>query len=107
MANSLGGSFISSFNSKIGSLHIEGLQAIANNKGSHADGLAYVPYNGYVARLHEGERVLTKKENADYVRNNISNRNSNITVNFYPQQMTDTEIDRASRYINRKWGARA
>lgn len=77
------------------------------SQGSHADGLAYVPYNGYVARLHEGERVLTKKENADYARNNISNKSSNITVNFYPQQMTEAEIDRASRYINRKWGARA
>ena len=29
----------------------------------HADGLAYVPYDNYVARLHEGERVLTKAEN--------------------------------------------
>jgi len=31
--------------------------------GSHANGLAYVPYNGYVAELHEGERVLTKEQN--------------------------------------------
>lgn len=28
----------------------------------HADGLDYVPYDNYVARLHEGEAVLTKKE---------------------------------------------
>lgn len=34
--------------------------------GSHANGLAYVPYNGYIAELHEGERVLTKSENEDY-----------------------------------------
>ena len=34
--------------------------------GSHANGLDYVPYNGYVAQLHEGERVLTKQENQDY-----------------------------------------
>ena len=32
----------------------------------HADGLAYVPYDNYLARLHEGERVLTKAENAEY-----------------------------------------
>lgn len=32
----------------------------------HADGLAYVPYDNYLARLHEGERVLTKEENAEY-----------------------------------------
>ena len=29
----------------------------------HAGGLSYVPYNGYPARLHEGERVLTAEEN--------------------------------------------
>ena len=34
--------------------------------GSHANGLSYVPYNGYIAELHEGERVLTKSENEDY-----------------------------------------
>lgn len=32
--------------------------------GSHADGLDYVPYNGYVAELHEGERVQTRAEAA-------------------------------------------
>lgn len=31
--------------------------------GSHATGLNYVPYNGYVAELHEGERVLTAQQN--------------------------------------------
>ncbi len=33
---------------------------------NHADGLTYVPYNGYPARLHEGERVLTASENRSY-----------------------------------------
>lgn len=31
--------------------------------GSHADGLDYVPFDGYIARLHRGERVLTAEEN--------------------------------------------
>ena len=31
--------------------------------GSHRHGLDYVPYDNYVAILHEGERVLTKGEN--------------------------------------------
>ncbi|MDR3382314.1 tape measure protein [Cupriavidus basilensis] len=31
--------------------------------GSHANGLAYVPFDGYRAELHEGERVLTRAEN--------------------------------------------
>ena len=32
----------------------------------HATGLDYVPHNNYIARLHEGERVMTKAENAVY-----------------------------------------
>ena len=34
--------------------------------GSHAAGLYRVPYDGYVAELHEGERVLTQGEAAAY-----------------------------------------
>lgn len=30
--------------------------------GSHADGLSYVPWDGYIAQLHQGERVLTAAE---------------------------------------------
>lgn len=32
--------------------------ALASFDGSHADGLAYVPFDGYVGQLHEGEAVL-------------------------------------------------
>ena len=30
--------------------------------GSHANGLEYVPFDGYIAELHQGERVLTAEE---------------------------------------------
>ena len=33
-----------------------------NVDGSHAGGLEYVPYDGYIAELHKGERVLTQSE---------------------------------------------
>ena len=41
----------------------------ANNKtpnGSHADGLDYVPFDGYIAELHKGERVQTADEAQDW-----------------------------------------
>lgn len=34
--------------------------------GSQAVGLMNVPYNGYIAELHEGERVLTAQENRTF-----------------------------------------
>lgn len=34
--------------------------------GSFATGLSYVPYNGFIAELHKGERVLTAEENKNY-----------------------------------------
>lgn len=34
--------------------------------GSHRDGLGYVPFDGYRAELHQGERVLTANENRAY-----------------------------------------
>lgn len=37
-----------------------------NAGANHADGLTYVPYDGYPARLHEGERVLTASEARGY-----------------------------------------
>lgn len=36
--------------------------------GSHANGLRYVPFDGYIAELHQGERVLTKQEAESYNR---------------------------------------
>ena len=37
-----------------------------STNGSHANGLDYVPYDGYVAQLHQGERVLTAAESKAY-----------------------------------------
>lgn len=54
--------------------------------GSHANGLSYVPYNGYIAELHEGERVLTKQETRDYNSGRMSEGN---TFNFYGTEKLD------------------
>ena len=38
----------------------------ANVNGSHANGLDYVPFDGYIAKLHKGERVQTADEANDW-----------------------------------------
>jgi hypothetical protein len=47
---------------------------------SHAEGLTYVPYDNYTARLHRGERVLTASENA-----HLTNGGGQTTIVFSPQ----------------------
>lgn len=36
--------------------------AVAGVNGSHASGLDYVPFDGYIAELHKGEMVIPKRE---------------------------------------------
>nr|DAS63362.1 MAG TPA: minor tail protein [Caudoviricetes sp.] len=44
-----------------------GLGALSTLPSGHYNGLDYVPYDGYHARLHRGERVLTAEENKTYM----------------------------------------
>lgn len=61
-------------------------QYVSNSRsidGSHYNGLSYVPFDGYNARLHEGERVLTKKENEEYTQmKHRNNQGKPITINI-------------------------
>ena len=61
--------------------------------GSHANGLDYVPFDGYVAQLHKGERVLTKSENEEYT-NGRHNSSGGDTFNFYNTQPDPYEYAR-------------
>ena len=52
----------------------------ANASYSYANGLPFVPYDGYLARLHKGERVMTASQNRSYSANSnlyIENMNMN------------------------------
>lgn len=65
---------------------IAGLNAAISALPGHKSGLDYVPKDDYVARLHEGERVLTKEENKAYTEaENSSNRNDSNTINYGTQ----------------------
>ena len=50
--------------------YMQGYARQAPGLGGHANGLPWVPYNGYLAVLHQGERVLTASENRHYTFNN-------------------------------------
>lgn len=67
--------------------------------GSHAGGLDYVPFNGYIAELHEGERVLTKEENKRY---NQGTGNSGDVFNFYNTKPDPYEYYRQMKKAKRE-----
>lgn len=67
--------------------------------GKHANGLDYVPYNGYVAELHEGERVLTKQQNGEY--NEGKTGQGGDTFNFYNTKPTPYEYARQMKKAKR------
>ena len=62
--------------------------------GSHAGGLNYVPYNGYIAQLHQGEMVLTAGEAAAYRKESMVPTVINQYIQAVP--MTPNELARQS-----------
>lgn len=67
----------------------------------HASGLARVPYDNYQTRLHQGERVLSRRE-ADEYRNNTK---TGITFSKLADTIIvreEADIDRIINGINRK-----
>lgn len=81
--------------------------------GSHAQGLDYVPYDGYIAELHQGERVQTAMEaraqraldmtsygamrRFERMMETAGNTtNSNVTINVYAQGNGKAEMRKAA-----------
>lgn len=83
----------------------EARSAARSIDGSHANGLAYVPFDGYVAELHKGERVLTADENKEYNRNggrSVEVQKSGDTFNFYNTQPNPYEYARQMKRAKRE-----
>ena len=67
--------------------------------GSHAGGLAYVPFDGYIAELHKGERVLTASEAKSY-KDGEKSSGGGVTViqNIYSQAKTAADLMLEARH---------
>lgn len=82
---------------------IESLPSI-NVDGSHAGGLSYVPYDGYLAELHKGERVLTAAEAKQFIAASMPKQyDVPATPAIHPQQIEsaiNTAVQRAGAQGN-------
>ena len=67
--------------------------------GSHAGGLPYVPFDGYIAELHKGERVLTASEAKAY-KDGEKSSGGGVTViqNIYSQAKTAADLMLEARH---------
>lgn len=61
--------------------------------GSHLNGLDYVPKDGYIAKLHRGEAVLTRKENE--ARNNIQESQLTDAAKGFASEMKSGTVRKA------------
>lgn len=69
--------------------------------GSHAAGLSYVPYDGYVAELHRGERVLTAAQSREY---GGGGGGSSIVVNVTAPNLNQAQVDYLVATVNKRLG---
>lgn len=73
--------------------------------GSHASGLNYVPFDGYLARLHKGEAVLTAAEAAAYRGGKTGGQTvKQFNLTIHTQSLSKEDLDMIVSYVNGKLG---
>jgi hypothetical protein len=82
------------------------MTANVNVNGSHANGLNYVPFDGYIAELHKGERVLTADEARGY-NNHSNNSNDERPIKIVVQSVLDGKVIGETAYNYNRRKARA
>lgn len=76
-----------------------------NPDGFNANGLPFVPFDGYIAELHRGERVMTATENRNYTFNsNTYFGNVNLNNGMQVEALSES-IARQNRKIQRGYGS--
>ena len=90
----LGAMITASLQASIGTVYVPVVQAsVGAVDGSHAGGLNYVPFDGYIGQLHKGEAVLTAEEAKAWRAGKTSSGSSgNATQSAAPSPAQPTEI---------------
>lgn len=87
---------------------VAGLSGNANvgitTNGSHAGGLNYVPFDGYIAELHKGEMVVPAAEAQILRTGKASASGQGSTINIYTQSLSEAQIDYLYKRFNAKLG---
>lgn len=70
---------------------------VTATNGSHKSGLDYVPFDGYIAELHKGERVLTAEEASAYrAGKDSASGGGGFVINQYIQTPVETPAELAA-----------
>ena len=75
-----------------------GLTGVLPSPPGAATGMEYVPYDNYLVRLHEGEKVLTKAQASSYRGGAASGGSVIVNQYIYSHAQTAADLMREARY---------